>query len=131
MARYVVHSSVVHRMLTDEIDLPADHMLLAPTLLRSQILDDLYRQVPNGHLPEVSGIDRLAVFAGMKIRYLGDKVLRRKAWSVADQLGWDGTGEAEYVALTILQADALITLDERVAREASSLVTVAPIDVIL
>jgi predicted nucleic acid-binding protein len=118
-------------MLTDEIDLPADHMLLAPTLLRSQVLDDLYRQVRDGHLPEVSGIDRLAVFAGMKIRYLGDKVLRRKAWSVADQLGWDGTGEAEYVALTILQADALITLDERVAREASSLVTVAPIDVIL
>ena len=52
----------------------------------------------------------------MKIRLLGDAVLRRRAWEVADQLGWDSTYDAEYVALTLLQADAFVTLDAELAR---------------
>ena len=47
----------------------------------------------------------------MPIRLLGDAVLRRRAWEVADQLGWASTYDAEYVALTQLQADAFVTLD--------------------
>lgn len=45
------------------------------------------------------------------IRMLGDAVLRRRAWEVADRLGRDSTDDAEYVALTTLQVDALITFD--------------------
>jgi hypothetical protein len=41
----------------------------------------------------------------MPIRLLGDAVLRRRAWDLADQLGWASTYDAEYVALTQLQAD--------------------------
>jgi len=50
------------------------------------------------------------------------------AWKVAEQLGWHDTLFAEYVALTQLQADALITLDGQLANAVKDLVTVAPIE---
>lgn len=50
----------------------------------------------------------------LRIRLLGDRVLQNVAWTVADQLGWSDTFDAEYVALTQLQADALVTLDTTV-----------------
>jgi hypothetical protein len=47
---------------------------------------------------------------------------------VAEQLGWSDTFDAEYVALTQLEADALITLDRQLADAVKDLVTVAPIE---
>jgi hypothetical protein len=45
--------------------------------------------------------------AALPLGRLGDAVLRRRAWAVADRLGWASTyNNAEYVALTQLQADA-------------------------
>ena len=64
----------------------------------------------------------------LKVRFLGDKVLQRTAWRVADQLGWETTSDAEFVALTQLQADAFITSDSELARAVSELVEVASID---
>jgi indolepyruvate ferredoxin oxidoreductase alpha subunit len=64
----------------------------------------------------------------MPIRLLGDAVLRRRAWDIADQLGWASTYNAEYVALTQLQADALVTLDAELARSVEGIVTTASID---
>jgi predicted nucleic acid-binding protein len=64
----------------------------------------------------------------MKIRLLGDAVLRRRAWAIASELGWRSTYQAEYVALTQLQADAFITLDKSLAKQVSHLVTIATID---
>ena len=66
--------------------------------------------------------------ARMKLGLLGDAVLRRVAWRLADRLGWVSTYDAEYLALTKLQADAFITLDADLARTAASVVTVATID---
>jgi hypothetical protein len=43
-------------------------------------------------------------------------VLRRTAWKVADELGWSATYKADYIALTVLQADAFVTLDADLAR---------------
>ena len=65
---------------------------------------------------------------GLRIRLLGDRVLQNVAWTVADRLAWPDTLDAEYVALTQLQADALITLDEELADAVQGLVTVAPIE---
>jgi predicted nucleic acid-binding protein len=64
----------------------------------------------------------------MRIRILGDALLRRRAWDIADQLGWASTYDAEYVALTQLQADALVTLDSDLARRVDGLVATASID---
>jgi indolepyruvate ferredoxin oxidoreductase alpha subunit len=55
-------------------------------------------------------------------------VLRRNAWRLADQLGWASTYDAEYVALTKLQADALVTLDAELARQVQGIVPTASID---
>lgn len=65
---------------------------------------------------------------GLRIRLLGDRVLQNVAWKVADQLGWPDTLDAEYVALTQLQADAFITFNRQLAGAVKDLVIVAPIE---
>ena len=64
----------------------------------------------------------------LPIRLLGDAVLRRTAWEYADRLGWAETYAAEYVALTHLQGDALVTLDTELARRVDGIVATASID---
>jgi predicted nucleic acid-binding protein len=105
--------------------------LLAPTLLRSQTLSLLHEAVQQGELPADVARDRLRRIAQIKIRLLGDAVLRRRAWEIAGQLGWASTYDAEYVALTQLQADAFITLDARLARSLDGIVATASIDALL
>ena len=129
--RYAVDHTVVLHVLHEGIELSTDHMVLAPTLVRSQVLEALYGAVGRGELPREIGLERLGRFAAMKIRYLGDKVLRRRAWSLAEQLGWDSTHPAEAVALAQLQADAFVTLDAVLAAELDGVVETAPIEVLL
>jgi indolepyruvate ferredoxin oxidoreductase alpha subunit len=62
------------------------------------------------------------------MRLLGDAVLRRRAWELADTLGWPSTYDAEYVALTQLQADAFITLDRKLERAVRGIVETAPLE---
>ncbi|MDP9185423.1 MAG: type II toxin-antitoxin system VapC family toxin [Actinomycetota bacterium] len=107
---------------------PAAHELLAPTLLRSQPLSALHEAVQRGEIPADVARDQLERIWQMKIRLLGDAVLRRRAWEVADQLGWDSTYNAEYVALTQLQADAFVTRDRELARIVKGIVKTAAID---
>lgn len=104
------------------------HQLLAPTLLRSQTLSTLHEAVQRGDLTADVARDRLARVGRLPIRLLGDGVLRRRAWDVADRLGWASTYDAEYVALTQLQADAFVTLDADLARRLEGVVPTASID---
>jgi len=60
----------------------------------------------------------------MKIRLLGDRVSRATAWRIAERLGWDDIGPAEYLAVASLQADALVTEDDRLASAAHGIVEV-------
>ena len=131
MTRYVVDASAVLRLASAEIEVPGDHKLLAPTLLRSQTLSALHEAVQRGDLPADVARDRLARIGRMPIRLLSDGVLRRRAWELADQLGWASTFNAEYVALTQLQADAFVTLDAELARSVEGIVTTASIDELL
>src|SRR3712207_1867398 len=128
MARFVVDAGAVLQIAGTEIRIAGEHKLLAPTLLRSQTLSALHEAVQRGELPADVARDRLARIGRMPIRLLGDAVLRRRAWDLADQLGWASTYDAEYVALTQLQADALVTLDEELARSVEGIVAVASID---
>lgn len=54
--------------------------------------------------------------------------LRRLAFKLAEQLGWAETYDAEYVALTQLQADALVTLDTELARRVEGIVPTETIE---
>jgi len=128
MTRFVVDSSAVLHMASAGIEAPAEHELLAPTLLRSQALSALHEAVQRGEIPAEVARERLARIGRMRIRLLGDAVLRRRAWDVADRLGWASTYDAEYVALTQLQADALVTMDAELARSVEGVVATASID---
>jgi predicted nucleic acid-binding protein len=128
MTRFVVDCGVVVRLASEGIEVPAGHRLLAPTLLRSQTLSTLHQAVHEGDIPAEVALDRLARIKAMPIRLLGDAVLRRQAWDIAEQLGWAQTYDAEYVALTQLQADAFVTLDADLARRVQGIVPVATIE---
>jgi predicted nucleic acid-binding protein len=128
MTRFVVDAGAVLHLASGAFEVSAEHELLAPTLLRSQTLSALHEAVQRGEMPAGVARDRLARIGRMPIRLLGDAVLRRRAWEVADQLGWASTYDAEYVALTQLQADALVTLDEDLARSVAGVVATASID---
>jgi predicted nucleic acid-binding protein len=128
LTRFVVDSSAVLHLARERIDVPDEHELLAPTLLRSQVLSTLHEAVHRDEIAAESARDDLARINRMSIRLLGDAVLRRRAWDLADRLGWASTYDAEYLALTQLQADAFVTLDADLARRAEEVVRIASID---
>jgi len=128
MTKFVVDASAVLYLASDRIKVSGRHKLLAPVLLRSQTLSALHEAVQRGEIPANIARDRLAWIGRMPIRLLGDAVLRRRAWELADQLGWTSTYNAEYVALTQLQADAFVTLDADLARSVEGIVAIASID---
>jgi predicted nucleic acid-binding protein len=128
MTRFVVDAGAVLHLAKEGVEVAGAHKLLAPTLLRSQTLSTLHEAVQRGELPADVARDRLAHIRRMKIRLLGDAVLQRRAWELADQLGWDSTYNAEYVALTQLQADAFVTMDAKLARSVEGIVETASID---
>jgi predicted nucleic acid-binding protein len=128
MTMYVIGPDVALRLAQDEVVIPDEHQLLAPTLARSQMLALLYRAVRRGEMTKKDADRQLNYVRGLRIRLLGDRVLQNVAWKIADQLGWPDTFDAEYVALTQLQADAFITLDTELARAVRALVMIAPIE---
>ena len=128
MTRFVVDCGVVLHLAGEGIEVAAEHELLAPTLLRSQTLSALHEAVHRGEITEAVARERLARIQAMPIRLLGDAVLRRNAWQLADRLGWAETYDAEYVALTQLQADAFLTLDAELARRVEEVVPLATIE---
>ena len=128
MTRFVVDVGAVLHLVSEEISVRPEHELLAPTLLRSQVLSALHEAVARGELPADVARERLERVGRLPIRLLGDAVLRRVAWKVADRLGWASTYDAEYLALTQLQADAFVTLDAELARVAEGIVKLASID---
>jgi predicted nucleic acid-binding protein len=131
MTRFVVDAGAVLLLASAGAEIPGAHELLAPTLLRSQTLPALHEAVHRSDVPPDVAQNRLARIGGMPIRLLGDAVLRRRAWDVADRLGWASTYNAEYVALTQLQADAFVIVDADLARSVQGIVTTASIDALL
>jgi len=130
LTRYVIGPDVALRLAHDEAVIPDEHQLVAPTLLRSQMLSLLYQAVRRGEMSRKDAGRQLNYIRGLRIRLLGDRVLQNVAWKIADQLGWPDTFAAEYIALTQLQADAFITLDTELAQAVTELVTTAPIEVL-
>jgi predicted nucleic acid-binding protein len=128
---YVVDAGAVLHLAREGIEVSPEHQLLAPALIRSQLLSTLHEAVQRGDLEAAAAQEVLARFGRMKIRLLGDGVLRRTAWKYADQLGWASTYDAEYVALTELQADALVTLDADLARSVQGVVPTASVEDLL
>ncbi len=128
MARYVVDLACALTILEEGWSAVNDHEILAPTLLRSQMLDHLFRQARLGEVDDTEALSLNTRFGKLKFRYLGDAVLRRRAWAIATQLAMTSTFDAEYIALTELQADALVAGDPQLAHVAKHCVPVVSCD---
>ena len=85
----------------------------------------MYESVHRGEVDERSGRKILDDIRGLRIRFLGDRSLEDHAWRLAVELNWPDVHQAQYIALTQLQADALVTADGELAAAASAFVTVA------
>lgn len=128
MTRFVIDVQTLLRVVSGEIKVAPGHQLLAPTLVRSQALAALYQAAQRRELSAAEGLERVARLNSLKIRFLGDRALQRQAWKVAEQLGWETTYDAEYVALTTLQADAFVTSNRELATAVSGIVKTATAD---
>jgi indolepyruvate ferredoxin oxidoreductase alpha subunit len=128
VTRFVIDCETLLGIAAGDTHVAAEHSLVAPTLVRSQALAALYEAARRGEISASEGIERVTRINSLKVRFLGDKVLQRTAWRVADQLGWETTYDAEFVALTQLQADAFVTSDSDLARSVSGLVETATVD---
>jgi len=122
--RYVIDCETLLRIAAGEITVAPEHQLVAPTLVRSQALATLYGAARRGEITRAEGLERVRRINSLKVRFLGDKVLQATAWKVAEKLGWETTYTAEFVALTQLQADALVTADKKLAKAVAGLVEV-------
>lgn len=128
MTRYVIGPDVAIRLARDEAVIRGEHQILAPALVRSQMLSLLYQAVRRSELTREDAGRQLNYVRGLRIRLLGDHVLQNVAWKAAVLLGWPDTFDAESVVLTQLHADALITLYRHLAHAVKDLVTIAPIE---
>ena len=111
-------------LAADGFSLFHDEELAAPPLMWSEAASALHemrwrRQIS----PELAAIafDRLE---SAPVVRRAPKRLRRAAWSIADDLGWAKTYDAEYVALALALRCRLFTIDERLRRGAARVVEI-------
>lgn len=131
MARYVIDAPTLIHLVDAGLRPAPGHQLVAPNSVRSEALELLLHDVRAGKRTEAAALEAHERMTEIKIRLLGDRVSRRTAWQVARQHDWDSLRDAEYLALTRLQADALVTVDPRLAAAVRDAVAVASIDDLL
>jgi predicted nucleic acid-binding protein len=131
MARYVIDAPTLVRVVTTGISVDPEHQLVAPNSVRSEALDLLLESVRAGEMSEQEALEVHERLTRTKMRLLGDRVSRRTAWDLAREQDWPTIRDAEYLAITALQADALVTVDARLAAKAKGVVPLAPLDVLL
>lgn len=131
MTRYAIDAPTAIRLARDGITVPAEHQLVAPNVLRSEVLSLLYRAVRAGELEDREGKGLLDRVTTTRVRLLGDRVSRATAWQLAEGLGWQDVGRAEYLAVARLQADVLVTEDPDLVRAAEGVVTVAGVEALV
>jgi predicted nucleic acid-binding protein len=128
VARYVLDAPTVLHVVAEGLEVRPTHQLVAPNLIRSQALSLLFEAVRRGDLSEDEALVRHTRLTELKMRLLGDRVSRTTAWKIAAERGWDTTYEAEYFAVTKLQADAFVTIDPTMAARAEGVVPLAPVE---
>lgn len=131
MARYVIDAPTLLHLVDAGLHVDPGHQLVAPNSIRSEALELLLRDVRAGKRTEAAALKAHEQMTEIKMRLLGDRVSRCTAWHIARQHDWDTLADAEYIAVTRLQADSLVTVDPRLAERALDTVTIAAIDDLL
>jgi hypothetical protein len=89
-----------------------------------------HEAVHRGEISEDVALDRLERIWQIRIRYLGDAVLRRNAWKVAEAHGLGSHLYRGVRGADALQADAFVTLDAELAHSLEGIVPIASIDAV-
>lgn len=131
MARYVIDAPTLLHVVDAELDIDPSHQLVAPNSIRSEALQLLLHDVRRGRRTERAAMQSHERITELRMRLLGDRVSRGAAWRIAIQQDWDALRDAEYLAITQLQADALVTTDPGLAAKAQHLVPIAPLQALL
>jgi predicted nucleic acid-binding protein len=130
MAHFVIDPQTLLALAQGQRLLHPSHQLVAPNCLRSEALQLLLGAVHRNELTERKALELHELMTGVKIRLLGDRSSRQTAWRIARQNGWETIRDAEYVAVTMLQADALVTIDSQLAANADGLVSVVEFEML-
>lgn len=125
VTRFVIDPATLVHLADQRRGVSPRHQLVAPNSIRSQALDLLLDRVHRGELTEREALERHEWMTELKMRLLGDRVSRRTAWNIALERGWSTLRDAEYLAVTQLQADALVTVDRERAAQARGIVPLA------
>jgi len=128
MARYVIDARTLIHIVANDIQPSPRHQIVAPNIIRSQALALLFEAVRAGELTETLALQYHERLTALKMRLLGDRVSRRTGWRIARDQGWDTTYDAEFLAVTQLQADALVTIDPAMTRKAYNIVPLAELN---
>ena len=128
MTRFAIDATTFLRVARQEPRPDPSHQLVAPNSLRTRALELLLTEVRLGRLEDHEALVIHERLTELKVRLLGDRASRRAARALTRQHDWDELGDAEYLAVARLQADALVTVDEALASKALGLVPLAPLD---
>ena len=131
MARYVIDAPTLLHLLDRDLAVDPGHQLVAPGPIRSEALQLLLRDVRRGVRTEKEALRTHERVTELKMRLLGDRASRGTAWRIAREQDWDTLRDAEYLAVTRLQADALVTVDPVLAAKAADIVPLAPLEALL
>lgn len=127
MARYVIDAPTLVQLVDEDIKVDPQHQLVAPNSIRTEALQLLLRDVRRGSRTIKDALRSHERMTEVKLRLLGDRVSRRTAWDIAMANDWETLRDAEYLAVTRLQADALVTVDAELAAKAEPLVPLAEV----
>ncbi len=127
MTRFVVDAPTLVHIVSSGLRVDPSHQLVAPGAIRSHALQLLLQDVRAGRLTEAEAMSLHDRITELKMRLLSDRVSRRTAWQLAREHGLDTVFEAEYLAVTTLQADSLVTVDPDLAAKAAQVVPLASV----
>ena len=102
----------------------ADHELVAPSLLWSEFTAELHAALRRGQVTAATAAAALDAIDEV-VHRVDDPGLHRRAWAIAERLGWGRTYDAEYVAVALDRNLPLLTLDARLARGVERIVSIA------
>jgi predicted nucleic acid-binding protein len=131
MARYVIDAATLVHLVDRDLRPDPAHQLVAPNAIRSEALQLLLDDVVAGSRAEKGALEVHERITELKMRLLGDRVSRGNAWKIARQHDGMSIREAEYLAVTRLQAHALVSIDASLTAKAEGVVPVADPEALL
>jgi len=79
MTRYAIGPDVALRLAQGRVVVRDEHQLVAPALIRSELVSLLFQAVGRGELTKKEAEQQLDYVRGRRMRLLGDRVLQNVA----------------------------------------------------